>query len=66
MKATISTWSRPGRGFDDTLSQVVHSRHAYTVTDVKWRHHLEDTFSVDDDGQAQLDFSKFDDVTADP
>jgi hypothetical protein len=53
------------RGFDETLSQVVHGRQAYALQDVKWWHHLEDIFSRGDDGFLNIDFSKFDAVSPD-
>jgi len=46
------------RSFDDTFSQTVHSRTAYTASDVIWGAKFKPVFDRDNDGRIVLDLSK--------
>jgi inward rectifier potassium channel len=49
-------------GIDETVTQTVHARHAYTVKDIMWNHRFVDVFSTLPDGRRVLDYTYFHDV----
>jgi inward rectifier potassium channel len=54
------------RGFDDTFSQVVHSRTSYRYDEILWGCRFRPAFHNDEDGSLVLDLSKIDDVEEAP
>lgn len=46
-------------GLDETFSQTIHSRFAYTAEDILWHHRFVDIFSQDTDGQWYLNLQLF-------
>ena len=49
-------------GYDETSAQLVHARHAYSVTDVLWDHRFVDILTIRADGSTVLDYARFHDV----
>jgi len=49
-------------GIDETVSQMIHSRHTYPAKDILWNYRLVDIFYDTLDGHRYLDFSRFHDV----
>jgi len=54
------------RAFDDTFSQVVHSRTSYRHDEILWGYRFTPAFHNDEDGHLVLDLSKIDDVEKTP
>ncbi|MCX5729957.1 MAG: ion channel [Deltaproteobacteria bacterium] len=52
-------------GLDETLSQSVHARHAWTPDQILWNHHFADVVATLPDGRRAIDYRKFHDVVAD-
>jgi inward rectifier potassium channel len=46
------------RSFDDSFSQVVHSRHSYVWNEFAWSHRFASAFEVSEEGHMVLDISK--------
>jgi inward rectifier potassium channel len=51
-------------GYDETFSQTVHARHTYLARDVRWNARFADILTRRPDGRAQIDYSRFDEITA--
>lgn len=49
-------------GIDETVSQTVHARHSFLVEEILWNVNFVDIFSVDQQGQRYIDYTKFHDV----
>lgn len=49
-------------GFDESLSQSVHARHAYGPGDIRWGARFEDVLGKLPDGRQVIDYRKFHDV----
>jgi len=52
-------------GLDETLSQAVHARHAWTPDQILWNHHFADVVAVLPDGRRAIDYRKFHEVAPD-
>ena len=52
-------------GLDETLSQSVHARHAWTPDQVLWGHRFADVLVSRPDGRRAIDYRKFHDVGPD-
>jgi len=52
-------------GLDETLSQSVHARHAWTPDQILWDHHFADVVGVLPDGRRAIDYRKFHEVAPD-
>jgi inward rectifier potassium channel len=52
-------------GLDETLSQTIHARHAWTPDQVLWNHHFVDVLVRDPEGRRAIDYRKFHDVEPD-
>ena len=52
-------------GLDETLSQSVHARHAWTPDQVLWGHRFADVLVSRPDGRRAIDYRKFHDVEPD-
>ena len=50
------------KGFDDTFSQVVHSRFSYRFDEILWGYKFSPAFHNDENGHLILDLAKMDDV----
>ncbi len=50
------------RGFDDTFSQVVHSRRSYRFDEIQWGYRFTPAFHNDENGALILDLAKMDDI----
>jgi inward rectifier potassium channel len=50
------------RGFDDTFSQVVHSRYSYRFDEILWGYRFMPAFHNDENGHLVLDLAKMDDI----
>jgi len=50
------------RGFDDTFSQVVHSRFSYRFDEILWGYRFAPAFHNDENGHLVLDLTKMDDI----
>ncbi len=50
------------RGFDDTFSQVVHSRYSYRFDEILWGYRFMPAFHNDENGHLVLDLAKMDDM----
>ena len=50
------------RGFDDTFSQVVHSRFSYRFDEILWGYRFLPAFHNDENGHLVLDLTKMDDI----
>jgi inward rectifier potassium channel len=53
-------------GLDETFSQTIHSRYAYSPAEMRWQHRFVDVFSQSSTGQWYLDLGKFDQTVALP
>jgi len=53
-------------GFDDSLSQTVHARHAYGPGEVRWNHRFVDVLGTMPDGRRVLDFRNFHETVPEP
>jgi len=53
-------------GLDETLSQSIHARHAWTPGQILWGHHFADVLVRDPEGRRVIDYRKFHDVEPDP
>ncbi len=51
-------------GFDETLSQTIHARHAYATSEVVWNVRFRDIMSKMPNGLFAIDYRKFHDVLA--
>ncbi|MDX1629814.1 MAG: potassium transporter, partial [Fulvivirga sp.] len=49
------------RGFDDTFSNVVHSRHSYKYDEIIWGAKFQPTYETQDDGDIELYFDRLSD-----
>ena len=49
-------------GFDETFSQTVHARYAYTARDIVWGVRFVDVLSRLPNGQRRIDYARFHDV----
>lgn len=49
------------KGFDDTFSQVVHSRHSYRYDEFVWNAKFQSAFRVDPDGDLLLELNRLGD-----
>lgn len=49
-------------GLDDTVSQMIHSRHIYLAEDILWNHRFVDIVKVRSDGTRYIEDHKFHDV----
>ncbi|MBI3795974.1 MAG: ATP-sensitive inward rectifier potassium channel 10 [Deltaproteobacteria bacterium] len=49
-------------GFDETFSQTVHARYAYTARDIVWGARFVDVLSRLPNGQRRIDYTRFHDV----
>jgi inward rectifier potassium channel len=49
-------------GTDETLSQTVHARYSYTLSDIVWGHRLADIISVDSEGRRSVNYNRFHDT----
>jgi inward rectifier potassium channel len=52
-------------GLDDTLSQTVHARHAWTPDGILWGHRFQDVLVTLPDGRRAIDYRRFHDVEPD-
>ncbi len=52
-------------GLDETLSQSVHARHAWTPEQILWDHHFGDVLVSLPDGRRAIDYRRFHDVERD-
>ena len=52
-------------GLDETLSQSVHARHAWTPDQILWRHRFADVLVDLPDGRRAIDYRRFHDVEPD-
>jgi inward rectifier potassium channel len=52
-------------GLDETLSQSVHARHAWTPAQILWDHHFADVLVSLPDGRRAIDYRRFHDVERD-
>jgi inward rectifier potassium channel len=52
-------------GLDETLSQSVHARHAWTPEQILWDHHFADVLVSLPDGRRAIDYRRFHDVERD-
>ena len=52
-------------GLDETLSQSVHARHAWTPEQILWDHHFADVLVSLPDGRRAIDYRRFHDVEPD-
>ena len=52
-------------GLDETLSQSVHARHAWTTDEILWGHRFADVLVNGVDGRRAIDYRKFHDVEPD-
>jgi inward rectifier potassium channel len=52
-------------GLDETLSQSVHARHAWTPEQILWDHHFVDVLVSLPDGRRAIDYRRFHDVERD-
>ena len=52
-------------GLDETLSQSVHARHAWTTEQILWGHRFADVLVNGADGRRAIDYRKFNDVEPD-
>ena len=46
-------------GLDETLSQTIHARHAFSAHDIYWNHKFVDIISSGETGQAIIDYNHF-------
>ena len=46
------------KGFDETFSQVVHSRYSYTASDIVWNAKFDVAYHTRPDGSVELDLNK--------
>jgi inward rectifier potassium channel len=49
-------------GLDESFSQTVHARYAYTATDIAWGKRFVDILSRTPDGRRHLDYTRFHDT----
>lgn len=49
-------------GIDATFSQMVHARHIYDHSDVRWNHRFADIVDMTDDGRLRVDYQRFHDT----
>lgn len=49
-------------GIDGTFSQVVHARHIYDHSDIRWEHRFVDIVDFTDEGRLRVDYQRFHDV----
>ncbi len=53
-------------GLDETLSQSVHARHAWTPDQILWGHRFVDVLvDLPEDGRRAIDYRRFHDVEPD-
>jgi inward rectifier potassium channel len=48
-------------GIDETVSQTIHSRYAYTAQEILWNVHFVDIISKLPDGRRVVDYNRFHD-----
>jgi inward rectifier potassium channel len=48
-------------GIDETVSQTIHSRYAYTAQEILWNAHFVDIISKQTDGRRVIDYTRFHD-----
>jgi inward rectifier potassium channel len=53
-------------GIDATFSQTVHARHLYRAENVRFGQRFSDVISFSEEGRATIDYTRFDETTADP
>lgn len=53
-------------GIDDTFSQTVHARHAYSSRDIQWGARFADVLLPREGGGAVVDYTRFHDTVASP
>jgi inward rectifier potassium channel len=63
LQRTEASFSILLKAFDDTFSQTINSRTAYTHKDIVWGAKFSPTFDRDDDGRIALDLSRISDIT---
>jgi inward rectifier potassium channel len=49
-------------GLDETFSQTVHARKSYRPAEIHWGARLSDIMTLNPDGTASLDYSRFDEI----
>jgi inward rectifier potassium channel len=49
-------------GADETTTQTMYGRHAWTHEDIRWDHAFADLLRDDEDGVTHIDYTKFDEV----
>lgn len=53
-------------GLDESTSQVIHARHAYTVDALRWNERLADVMGTGPDGIAVMDYRRFHETVPQP
>ncbi len=49
-------------GFDSSMAQQIHARHAYGASTIRWDHEFVDILNVGPSGRRQLDYRRFHDA----
>jgi inward rectifier potassium channel len=49
-------------GIDETVSQIVHSRHSYTAEEIMWNMRFVDILSRTPEGRRAIDYTRFHDL----